>query len=182
MEVGPMLFRRAICGACVTLLLSTVSPPARAGTLHVRAGDDLQAALHAAQPGDTILLEPGATFRGNFVLPVKTGNQVITVRSAADAALLPGDGQRITPAHAALLPKLESPNTLPALRTAAGAHHWRLLLLEFPATHLGYNDIIRIGDGSSAQTELSPRCPTPSSWTACTSTGTRSTARSAASL
>jgi hypothetical protein len=150
-----MFVPRALCGAIVTVLLASAPIPARAGTLHVRAGDDLQAALNAAQPGDTILLEPGATFRGNFVLPVKPGSQVITVRSGADDALLPGDGQRIAPAHAPLLPKLESPNTSPALRTAAGAHHWRLLFLEFPATHLGYNDIIRLGDGSSAQTQLS---------------------------
>jgi hypothetical protein len=150
-----MFFRRAICGACVSLLCTMLSLPAGAGTLHVRAGENLQAALNAAQPGDTILLEAGVTFLGNFVLPVKAGSQIITVRSAAADSLLPGPGQRITPAHAALLPKLQSTNTLPALRTAAGAHHWRLLFLEFPSTHLGYNDIIRIGDGSSAQNQLS---------------------------
>jgi hypothetical protein len=150
-----MMIRRAIWATCVSLLCVMLSLPAAAGTLHVRAGDDLQAALNAAQPGDTILLEAGATFLGNFVLPVKAGSQLVTVRSAADDTVLPGPGQRITPAHAPLLPKLQSPNTLPALRTAAGAHHWRLQFLEFPATHLGYNDIIRIGDGSSAQHDLS---------------------------
>jgi hypothetical protein len=149
-----MTFAHALRGACVTLLVGTLSLPVRAATLHVPAGGDLQAALNAAQPGDTILLEPGATFRGNFVLPVKTGSQVITVRSAADDTLLPGVGRRISPAYAALLPKLESPNALPALRTAPGAHHWRLLFVQFPATHLGYGDIIRLGDGSSAQSDL----------------------------
>lgn len=38
-------------------------------------GGDLQAPLNAAQPGDTILLEAGAEFVGNFVLPVKSGTR-----------------------------------------------------------------------------------------------------------
>src|SRR5689334_16633077 len=36
-------------------------------TIAVRSGGDLQAALDAAQPGDVITLEAGATFRGNFI-------------------------------------------------------------------------------------------------------------------
>jgi len=43
--------------------------PAAAATLIANAGDDVQAALDAARPGDTIVLEAGATFTGNFVLP-----------------------------------------------------------------------------------------------------------------
>jgi hypothetical protein len=150
-----MCAHRAFCGAYVLLLLAWASSPAEANTIRVRAGGNLQAALDAAQPGDTILLEAGATFRGNFVLPVKAGARVITLRSDASDSVLPPAGRRMTPAYAGLLPKLESTNSLPALRTAAGTHHWRLLFLQFPATHLGYGDIIRIGDGSSAQTSLS---------------------------
>ena len=40
-------------------------------TVTVNAGDNLQAALDAAQPGQTLLLPAGATFTGNFVLPKK---------------------------------------------------------------------------------------------------------------
>ena len=61
----------------------------------------------------------------------------------------------MTPAYASLLPKLRSDTTLPALRLAPGAHHWRIQFLEFRATQLGYNDILRVGEGSSAQTLLS---------------------------
>lgn len=141
----------ATTGAC--LLAATV--PAAAATVSVHAGDDLQAALNAAQPGDVLLLDAGATFTGNFVLPVKSGTTYITVRSAAADSSLPAAGTRIGPAFAALLPKIQSTNSMPPLITAAGAHHWRLQCLEFPATNLGYGEILRIGDASSAQTQLS---------------------------
>src|SRR5207248_6513989 len=56
------------------------SVPAPTGKqLMVNTGDDLQAALNAAQPGDEVLLAPGATFVGNFVLPGKTGTGWVTV-------------------------------------------------------------------------------------------------------
>jgi hypothetical protein len=40
--------------------------------IHVSAGGNLQAAINAAQPGDTIELEAGAMFSGNFTLPRKS--------------------------------------------------------------------------------------------------------------
>ena len=48
----------------------------------VNAGGDLQAAINNAQPGDTILLQAGATFTGNFILPNKGGSSYITIRSS----------------------------------------------------------------------------------------------------
>jgi PKD repeat protein len=123
-------------------------------TRYVAAGGNLQEALNAAQPGDTVLLAEGAEFVGNFVLPAKTGEGWITVRSSAPDALLPAPGARIRPADAPLLARLRSPNTNAALRTAAGAHHWMLRYLEFGPNQNGYGDIIRIGDGSSAQNSL----------------------------
>jgi hypothetical protein len=127
---------------------------AEGATVVVRSGDNLQAALNAAQPGDTLMLEAGATFIGNFVLPVKNGTADIIVRSAAGDELLPGTGVRITPAYAARLPKIQSVNAAFAMRAAAGAHNWKLRFLEFPATLLGYGEILRIGEGSTAQTSL----------------------------
>ncbi len=57
-------------------------------TIQVRAGGDFQQALNRAQPGDTIMLEAGATFSGSYKLPIKRGSEFITIRSsAADAAL-----------------------------------------------------------------------------------------------
>ena len=64
-----------------------------------------------------------------------------------------GRNQRVTPAAAAHFARIVSPNTAAALRTAPGAHHWRLVFLEFPANKDGSGDIIQIGDGSSAQSQ-----------------------------
>ena len=126
---------------------------AHADTIQVRAGDNLQAAINAAQPGDVLMLQAGATFSGNFVLPVKAGSDYITIRTAPSAEL-PDATSRIQPSHAPFLARIQSPNTAAALSTAPGSHHWRLLLLDFPATRQGYGEIMQIGDGSRAQNTL----------------------------
>src|SRR5688500_7229639 len=142
---------RAYALAAAIVLFSTAS---EALDYQVRAGDDLQRVLDLAQPGDVIYLEAGATFRGNFVLNVKPGAGYITLRSSTADSLLPPAGTRLTPSYAPRLAKLESPNNLPALRTAAGAHHWRLWFLEFGPNNLGYGEIIRLGEGWIEQSSL----------------------------
>lgn len=124
-----------------------------ADTRLVRKGENLQAVLNAAVPGDVIELEAGAEFAGNFVLPVKSGEQAIVIRSSA-AGALPGEGTRIRPVDAPHLARLRSKNAAPALETAPGSHHWVLQYLEFAGNLNGYGDIIQIGDGSSAQDTL----------------------------
>src|SRR5205823_5032846 len=125
--------------------------------LAVHAGDDLQAVLNQAQPGDQIVLDAGATFTGPFTLPNKTGNSWITIQSSA-LDHLPAPGQRVGPADAASMPKIVSPGMgAPALATAVGAHNFRFVGVEFlPATKDAFiYDLIDLGDGSSAQTSLS---------------------------
>ncbi len=143
--------------AASTLLFATVAvgdPVAQ--TLTVPAGGDLQAALNGARPGATILLERGATYVGNFVLPAGPGagdDRVITLRTAGDDGL-PPSGTRIGPAAAPLLAKLRSPNAAPALATSPGTRGWRIQLIEFLANQNGAGDIITLGDGSTAQKSL----------------------------
>src|SRR5262249_12847716 len=108
--------------------VDTSPPPPPTRTIAVAAGGDLQAALNAAQPGDLIALEAGATFTGNFRLPLKSGNGWIVVRSAAPDARVP-PGTRVTPASAPSLARVISPNSGPAIATDAGAHHWWLAAL-----------------------------------------------------
>ncbi|HEX8098075.1 MAG TPA: hypothetical protein VF507_08565 [Pyrinomonadaceae bacterium] len=132
----------------------------------VRAGEDLQRALDAASPGDTILLEAGATFRGSFTLPYKPGTNTdadwITIRSAAPDSSLPPAGTRITPAYSQALPKIVSANYKgldyggPALKTAPRAHHYRVIGVEFAPADRSADlyDLITLGDGSDAQKSL----------------------------
>lgn len=151
-----MLLQFKRLGAPVLVLLSLffcASTAANAETRTVRRGDNLQTVLNTAKPGDIVLLEAGAEFVGNFVLPVKTGDAPIVVRSAFNDGL-PAAGQRIQPTHAPMLARIRSANTAAALRTAAGAHHWHLLYLEFAGNKDGFGDIIQIGDGSSSQNTL----------------------------
>jgi hypothetical protein len=101
------------------------------------------------------MLQAGATFTGNFVLPPKTGASYITIRSSADDSVLPGPDTRIDPSYSPQLPKLQSPNSSPALATLQSAHHYRLLCLEFLPTFQGFYDIVALGDGSSDQNSLS---------------------------
>jgi hypothetical protein len=139
--------------ALAFLLPVLAAAPAAAATHTVAAGGDLQAALNAAQPGDVVELAPGATYIGNFKLPVKNGDMYIVVRTAAAAWQLPGPGRRVGPEHAMWMAKIKSPNTAAAMTTTAGAHHWRLELIEFQANAEGRGDIIVLG-GSGNQTSL----------------------------
>jgi PKD repeat protein len=141
---------RSTC-LCTLVALLWSAPKLEAATIFVAAGGDLQKALTDARPGDTILLQENAEFVGNFVLPVKTGDAWITLRSAAPDTVLPAAGVRIQPSHTALLARLRSPNSSAALRTAPGAHHWDIRYIEFRANQAGLGDIIQLGDGSSVQ-------------------------------
>src|SRR5262249_25687485 len=132
-----------VCLAAVALVA-----PARAATITVPSGGDLQQAINAAEPGDTIALASGAVYSGAFTLTAKSGDAPITIRTAGDAGL-PGDGARISPAHAPALAVIRQAASSPAIQTAAGAHHWRLMLLEIQGNST--SDIVTLGDGSDAQ-------------------------------
>jgi hypothetical protein len=138
----------------LALVLSLTPAASRQLTaIRVSAGEDLQAALRMAHPGDTILLEAGALFIGNFELP-NHGElpTFITIRS--DGSELPAPGVRTGPAHRSQLATLKSPNNTPALRTAPGAHHWRIENVAFAANRGGFGDILTLGHGGKAQSAV----------------------------
>lgn len=118
-------------------------------TISVKAGGDFQAALDRAKPGDTILLQAGATFTGNFKLPKKTGNEFITIRTSATDAQLPPANTRLDPQqYASVLPKLVSNNPDPVLTAINGAHHYRFIGVEFSVSspEISIWKLIFIGD------------------------------------
>lgn len=111
--------------ACVD---TPVAPNVGRAPIVVNAGDDLQAAIDRAVPGDVIELQAGATFRGRFRFGPKDGDDWIHVRSSRHAELPPA-GTRIDPAvHAQLMPKIVGSGVESAGRAIdilAGAHHFR---------------------------------------------------------
>src|SRR5215510_5880677 len=113
------------------VFIDTTYAPPTGRTIAVPDGGDFQAAIDQAQPGDVITLQAGATYTGNFTLPAKAGNYWITIRTSAPDSSLPPPGARITPTYASALPKIVTPNSQAALEAASGAHHYRLIGLEF---------------------------------------------------
>jgi hypothetical protein len=159
------LLRVFVCAAGATM----VAAPVAAATLRVCASgcdySNLQAAVDAAAPGDTILLRAGETFSGHVLLPAKpASSQWITIRSDAADSLLPSPGVRLVPAgkegantSLALLPRLVglggTLKATPVVRTAPGAHHYRLQFLDIDGTaNIGYETLVAVGEDSGTQT------------------------------
>ena len=149
-----MSLTRVSCALAVVCGLLSAAR-AESATLTVDAGGDLQAAINAAKPGDTILVAAGATFTGTFTLPAKNGTSYITIRSSAADSALPPAGQRITPADAAAFPKIRSTSSGAAFRASAGASYWKLRFLEiFPGSSTASSDLVQFGSGGTSQNTL----------------------------
>jgi hypothetical protein len=141
---------RLLATVLALVLLLTPVASRQLTAIRVSEGQDLQAAIDAAKAGDIILLASGARFSGNFVLPTH-GDTPAFITLRTDAEGLPGPGVRTGPEQSGRLAVLQSPNNVPALRTAAGAHHWRIEHLEFRGNRGGYGDIVALGNGGRDQ-------------------------------
>src|SRR5690349_17251706 len=105
------------------------SSQTKAATITVPAGGSLQNAINAAQPGDVIILDAGATYAGDLVLPNKSGSTYITIQSSRISEL--PEGVRVNPSQSALLAKLVSFSAAePVIKTVAGSHHFRFIGVE----------------------------------------------------
>lgn len=131
---------------------ATAAAEARSATtarfVPVPAGASLQTAINAALPGDTLVLQAGATYTGSFTLPAKSGTDYVTITTSALGSLPQG---RVTPAHAVYMPKIVNATGAPVFITAPGAHHYRLSGLEVTcATGIYCNTLIQVGTGVEA--------------------------------
>lgn len=140
-------------GLVLALFLSAVT--ASAATITVNAGGDLQAAIDAARPSDTILIAAGAVFTGNYTLPAKGGSSYITIRSAAPDSSLPAAGVRIDPSYSGSLAKIRSTQNGPAFKTVGAATYWRLMFLEIlPSVSTSAANLLELGAVGSEQPTL----------------------------
>ncbi|MBV9725149.1 MAG: hypothetical protein JO299_08230 [Gammaproteobacteria bacterium] len=134
---------------------TTYSAPSGA-SISVGAGGDLRAALEKANPGDTIVLQAGATWTGPFKLPNKTTGSGWIYVVSSQLSSLPSAGTRVSPANAANMPKILAPQGLNALSTVANTHHFRFVGIEF-APVAGAKQIytlVAIGNGDSSPASL----------------------------
>jgi PKD repeat protein len=140
------------------VFLITTYPSTAGALLNVFAGDNLQATLNSAQPGDTIVLQAGAVFSGNFILPAKNGSDWIIIRTS-NLEGISTEGTRVSATQAGAMPRIVTPNSAPALATAPGAHNYRLVGLELGiAAGVGTNyGIVCLGDGNQSSLSLTPR-------------------------
>jgi hypothetical protein len=159
-------------GLVVFIGLATTPRASTAATLTVCASgctySDLQAALNAAQPGDTILLRAGETYTGHFELPVKSNSSgaYITIRSDAPASALPAAGTRLVPhgrpggnTSLSALARLRGLGghwkTTPVIEAAPGAHHYRLQFLDVDGIgQEGWETLVTLGTSKSVQNTL----------------------------
>ncbi len=126
-------------------------------TITVNAGGNLQGALNAAVPGDTIVLEKAATWAGTYVLPYKVGSSPITIRTSGS---IPASGTRITPSFLGQLATLACPGGgVPALKTQPGTAYWTLVGINLTGDPKGQNDMMRLGDGDRNLQYLESQIP-----------------------
>jgi hypothetical protein len=154
--------------------------PTPGTTISVPKGGDFQQALNRAKCGDTIALQAGAVYTGQFSLPAQScdDNHWIIVRTSAPNSSLPAEGTRLSPCYAGVssLPGRPAFNCASNTNVMAkvqfggvgsgpivfssGANHYRFVGLEItrtPGTGIVYNLVVR-EKGASADHIIFDRC------------------------
>lgn len=111
-------------------LNTTYNLPTGGTTWAAHTASSFASALTSSQPGDVIVLDAGVTYSGNFVLPAKanSNHKWIYIISSGLSGL--AEGTRVSPANAAAMAKIVTPNAGAPLQLASGSNYWRLAGLE----------------------------------------------------
>ena len=136
---------------------TTYSPPTGGTTWTVNAGDNFQTALNNAKLGDTIVLQAGATFTGNFTLPVKTTGSGWIYVVSSNYSSLPSPGNRVAPTDAPNMAKLAFPygSAGIGIQTASGASNYRFVGIEMtPNTGVFMYNLFAVGKGETTVASL----------------------------
>jgi len=145
-----MLKRQRLCAETLELRLVP-------STYSLHQGDSLQATIHAALPGDTILLDVGATFLGPITLEAKANPLKLPITIATNQFPL-APGVRVSPSNAPAMAEILAPGfDLPAIETQSGASYYTFRGINIlPINSSAQVDtLVTLGDGSSAQTSPS---------------------------
>ncbi|HEY7543802.1 MAG TPA: right-handed parallel beta-helix repeat-containing protein, partial [Blastocatellia bacterium] len=139
--------------------VNTTTPAQTGKIISVLSGGDLQAALNAAQPGDTVEIAAGATFTGKFYFRDKVDNGKWIIVRSSRASELP-EGQRVSPADAPKMARLvpnDNAHVFDFYPTSNGftkARRWRFIGLEIMpnAKYQPNSNLIKLGTNGSWQT------------------------------
>jgi hypothetical protein len=132
--------------------VDTTYPALAGATIAVPGGGNLQEAIDAAQPGDEIVLDAGATYDGPIALPNKAGDGWIVIRTSG-IAQLPAEGTRVDPSMAGAMAKITVGNGR-AIDASPGAHHFRFVGLEItPQPGVFVHNLIALGYSESSEAD-----------------------------
>jgi hypothetical protein len=119
-------------------------------TYRLHQGDSLQNAIDTVRQGDTILLDPGATFMGPITLGSKIDRGLpLTIETAGWSF-----HHRVGPSNASLMASILSPGSnLPAIQTEPGANRYFLVGLNIASASATsvVDTLVTLGDGTVAQ-------------------------------
>lgn len=125
---------------------------------------ELQTVFNEAFLGDTILLQSGRAWTGNYIVTARAGaSGFLTVQPTANA-MLPPQGSRITPSHLGNMATLKSRNPTSVLKFPSAANpprNIRVIGLELTfdpgvSTAQGNPDIVRIDEVTAANVAQLP--------------------------
>jgi hypothetical protein len=117
-------------------IATTWQPPTVGKTWKAHTAEELQQALNSSVPGDTIVLDGGATYQGSFLVRRKDNPEHNWIYiEGSQLTHLPAPGTRVDPkSDASKMPKIVAADAAPAISIEPGASNYRFIGLEVYST------------------------------------------------